>query len=219
MNKSSSKSIPETVVTAASSRRDFLKRTVAVSTVFAVPNILTKPVFGAATPNNRVNVGQIGCGGISNYHIGFLGGMPDVRIVAVADAYKSRREATAAKLNGQYGEKGTVKAHADFREILARPDVDAVIVAAHDNWHTPMSIAAANAGKDVYCQKPLGLDFGLTNVLRKVIRSGSSNSERRPVPWQGIGRWFNWFATATSGNSSGSTCGVATCRSTWTSIT
>jgi predicted dehydrogenase len=170
MNKSSSKSIPETVVTATSSRRDFLKRTVAVSTVFAVPNILTKPVFGAATPNNRVNVGQIGCGGISNYHIGFLGGMPDVRIVAVADAYKSRREATAAKLNGQYGEKGTVKAHADFREILARPDVDAVIVAAHDNWHTPMSIAAANAGKDVYCQKPLGLDFGLTNVLRKVIR-------------------------------------------------
>ncbi len=170
MNQSPSKSISETIVTATSSRRDFFKRTVAASTVFAVPNILTKPVFGVAAPSNRVNVGQIGCGGISNYHIGYLGGMPDVRIVAVADAYKSRREATAAKLNKQYGENGAVKAHADFREILARPDVDAVIVAAHDNWHTPMSIAAAKAGKDVYCQKPLGLDFGLTSLLRKVIR-------------------------------------------------
>ena len=170
MNKSPSKSIPESAATATRSRRDFLKRTVAVSTVFAVPHILTKPLFGAAAPSNRVNVGQIGCGNISNYHIGFLGAMPDVRIVAVADAYKSRREATAARLNKQYGENGTVKAYADFREILARPDVDAVVVAAHDNWHTPMSIAAAKAGKDVYCQKPLGLDFGLTNVLRNVIR-------------------------------------------------
>jgi predicted dehydrogenase len=127
-------------------------------------------LLGAPAPSNRVNVGQIGCGGISHYHIGFLGAMPDVRIVAVADAYKSRREATAAKLNQQYGEAGTVKAYADFREILARPDVDAVIVAAHDNWHTPMSIAAAKAGKDVYCQKPLGLNFGLTDLLRKAIR-------------------------------------------------
>jgi hypothetical protein len=170
MSQSPSNSIPEAVVTATSSRRDFFKRAVAAGAVFAVPTILTKPVFGAAAPSNRVNVGQIGCGGISHYHIGYLGGMPDVRIVAVADAYKSRREATAARLNTQYGEKGAVKAYADFREILARTDVDAVIVAAHDNWHTPMSIAAAKAGKDVYCQKPLGLNFGLTNVLRKVIR-------------------------------------------------
>ncbi len=170
MNRSPHKRIPESTVTATSSRREFLQRAVAVSTVFAVPHILTKPVFGAAAPSNRVNVGQIGCGNISNYHIGFLGAMPDVRIVAVADAYKSRREATAARLNTQYGENGTVKAYADFREILARPDVDAVVVATHDNWHTPMSIAAAKAGKDVYCQKPLGLDFGLTGMLRNVFR-------------------------------------------------
>ena len=114
-------------------------------------------------------MGQIGCGNISHYHIGYLGRMPDVRIVAVADAYKSRREATAARLNQQYGGGGIVKAYSDFREILARADVDAVIVAAHDNWHTPMSIAAVQAGKDVYCQKPLGLDFGLTGLLRKVV--------------------------------------------------
>ena len=68
----------------------------------------------------------------------------------------------AARYNKHYGGKEITTAHKDFREILARPDVDAVIIAAHDNWHTPMSIAAANAGKDVYCQKPLALDFSLT---------------------------------------------------------
>ena len=151
-------------------RRTFLKQSLAFSAVFAAPNIVTKSLFGADAPSNRVNVGQIGCGGIgSGYHIPILSAMPDVRIVAVADAYKSRRDAAAANLNAKYG-AGTVTAYADFREILARPDVDAVIIGAHDNWHTPMSIAAAKAGKDVYCQKPLGLDFGLTGILRQVVR-------------------------------------------------
>lgn len=150
-------------------RRDFVKRGIALSTVFAAPNILTRPLFGAEAPSNQVAVGQIGCGNIGgNYHIPHLSKMPDVRIVAVADAYKSRRDAAAAKLNAQYG-AGTVTAHADFREILARPDVDAIIVGAHDNWHTPMSIAAAKAGKDVYCQKPLALDLSLTRLLRDVV--------------------------------------------------
>ena len=150
-------------------RRAFLKRSLVCGAAIAAPHIVTTPVFGADAPSNRVNVGQIGCGNIgSNYHIPILTRESDVRIIAVADAYKSRREAAAARLNKKYGE-GTTKAYADFRELLARPDVDAVIIGAHDNWHMPMSIAAAKAGKDVYCQKPLGLDFGLTKVLRKVI--------------------------------------------------
>jgi len=151
-------------------RRQFIGRAVAASAAFAVPNIFTKPLFGASAPSNCVTVAQIGCGNIGrHYHIPTLSAMSDVRIVAVADAYKSRRDAAAAKLNAQYG-AGTTKAYADFREILARPDVDAVIVGVHDHWHTPMSIAAAKAGKDVYCQKPLALDFSLTASLRKVIR-------------------------------------------------
>lgn len=149
-------------------RRAFLNR--AAHAAWSVPTILTTPLFGVAAASNRVNVGQIGCGNIANYHIGYLGRMPDVRIVAVADAYKSRREAAAARLNKEYGGNGIVKAYADFRDILARPDVDAVIVAAHDNWHMPMSVAAVLAGKDVYCQKPLGLDFGLTGILRRAVR-------------------------------------------------
>jgi hypothetical protein len=170
MNQSPDKYGLKAVSRASGSRRNFLKRTAVAGAALAVPTVLTGRLLGAAAPNSRVNVGQIGCGNISNYHIGYLGEMPDVRIIAVADAYKSRREATAAALNKRYGANNTVKAHADFREILARADVDAVIVAAHDNWHMPMSIAAAQAGKDVYCQKPLGLNFGLTDLLRKTIR-------------------------------------------------
>jgi len=151
------------------SRRDFIKSGVVAGAAFGFPNIVPSVVFGATAPSNRVNVGQIGCGSISNYHTNYLSRMKDVRIVAVSDAYKSRREGKAVGLNKHYGGGDIVKAHADFREILARPDVDAVIVAAHDNWHTPMSIAAAKAGKDVYCQKPLALDLGRTKILRNVI--------------------------------------------------
>jgi hypothetical protein len=148
-------------------RRQFIKGTVAA---LAVPNIVTRPLFGAAAPGNQVTLGLIGCGNIgSNYHMKHLCAMSDVRIIAVADAYKSRREAAAAKLTKQYG-AGTTTAHADFREILARRDVDAVVIGAHDNWHVPMAIAAAKDGKDVYCQKPLALDYNLTRSLRNVFR-------------------------------------------------
>jgi predicted dehydrogenase len=152
------------------SRRKFLGGIAAAGTALSVPTILTTPVFGANAPTSRVNVGLIGCGNIANYHMGNLGLLADVRIVAVADAYKSRREAAAARLDNQYGGSGIARPHADFREIFARADVDAVVIAAHDNWHMPMSVAAAKAGKDVYCQKPLGLDFGLTGLLRETIR-------------------------------------------------
>ena len=151
----------------STSRRNFLKNAVGASAVFAVPNIMTGRLFGAPSANGIVNVGLIGCGNIGNYHRSHLGQMKDVRIIAVADAYRSRRTTFAAELNAQYGETSLVKAHADFREILARPDIDAIVIGAHDNWHTPMSIAALKAGKDVYCQKPLALDFSMTKLLRK----------------------------------------------------
>ena len=152
------------------SRRDFVKSGVVAIAAFGVPTIVPSTVFGAATPNDRVNIAQIGCGSISGYHTGYLSRMQDVRVIAACDAYRSRRDGRAAGYNKHYGGKEITKAYADFREVLARSDIDAVIVAAHDNWHTPMSIAAAKAGKDVYCQKPLALDFSQTGLLRKVIK-------------------------------------------------
>lgn len=151
------------------SRRRFIKSTAAVSAALSMPTIVPSTVFGAEAPSNRVHVGQIGCGNIGNYHSNYLTQMPDVRVVAVCDAYKSRRDAKAELYNTHYGSTDITQVHADFRDLIARPDVDAVIVGAHDNWHTPMSIAAARAGKDVYCQKPLALDLGRTKLLRKAV--------------------------------------------------
>jgi hypothetical protein len=150
-------------------RRDFIKRGLAASAAFSVPVIVPSSVFGAQAPSNRVNVALIGCGGIGHYHKNWLTQFEDVHIVAVADAYKSRRVAMEAELNKHYDAPGTTKAYADFREIIADPGVDAVFIGAHDNWHTPMAIAAARAGKDVYCQKPLALDLSQTKLLREAV--------------------------------------------------
>ena len=142
---------------------------IALGAAVGIPAIVPSTVFGKASPAERVNIGLIGCGGISRYyHRNYLKRMADVRIIAVCDAYTSRREKAVTELNGHYGGQFT-KAYADFREVLARSDVDAVIVAAHDNWHTPMSIAAVHAGKDVFCQKPLALDLSHTAILRKAV--------------------------------------------------
>lgn len=154
-------------LTVSSSRRRFLKQAVGAGTAFAVPNILTRPLFGAPSANETIHAALIGCGNIGGYHRSNLARIEGVRIIAVADAFRSRREKFAAELNAQYKETNLVKAYADFREILARPDIDAVFIGAHDNWHTPMAIAAMKAGKDVYCQKPLALDFSLTKLLRQ----------------------------------------------------
>ena len=155
------------------SRRTFLKSAAMSGAAIGFPTIVPAAVVagkGRIMPNDRVNVGQIGCGGIANYyHHKKLKEMDDVRVVATCDAFVKKREALAEKYNKHYGGGDITTTHADFRELLARPDIDAVVVAAHDNWHTPMSIAAANAGKDVYCQKPLALDFSLTGLLREAV--------------------------------------------------
>jgi predicted dehydrogenase len=150
------------------SRRGFIKRGLAVSAAFSVPAIVPGTVFGADAPANRINVGLIGCGNIGNYHKNWLIQWDDVRIVAVCDAYKSRSSAMAEELNRHYGDN-TVKVYDDFREIISSPEVDAICIGAHDNWHTPMSIAAARAGKDIYCQKPLTLDLEQTKLLRTAV--------------------------------------------------
>ena len=165
-------------------RRTFL----ALGATAAFPVIIPSSVLGKNPPSERVTLGLLGCGGISRYyHRNYFKRMDDVRIIAVCDAYQSRREAAVQDMNGHY-QGNVTTAHTDFREILTRDDVDAVIVCAHDNWHTPMSIAAARAGKDVYCQKPLSLDLTQTPLLRNVV-----NEKKRVfqfgTQYRSMGRW------------------------------
>lgn len=101
--------------------------------------------------NERIGVGVIGCGGMGNAHISALlnlkrSGYP-VEIVAVCDVWQKRLEAAAARAGA--------KPYTDYRKLLENRDVDAVTIATPDHWHAPITIAAAETGRDVYCEKPM----------------------------------------------------------------
>lgn len=136
-------------------RRGFLKRAGSMGAGLAVAgrafsaNNKLNPgrVVGA---NDRINVGLIGCGGRGTYVAKAFakhGETNNSHIVAVCDVYVKRRRLNA--------ENHQAKAYADYREILARPDIDAVIVATPDHWHAPIALEAMDKGKDVYLEKPM----------------------------------------------------------------
>ncbi|HBY64742.1 MAG TPA: gfo/Idh/MocA family oxidoreductase [Solibacterales bacterium] len=119
--------------------------------------------------NDKVNVAFLGVGtrGGDGLIPMFLK-VPECQAVAVCDPWKDRREARAKKIDDAYGKKGCA-AYADFREVLARKDIDAVVIATPDHWHLPMAILAAEAGKDIYLEKPLGLSIPQAQRLRKAL--------------------------------------------------
>ncbi len=160
---------------ASSSRRQFLSRTAVGATALALPTVIPRHVLGddrVASANERVNVGYIGCGRRSNQ----LRGLPaDAQIVAVADCNLPRAEADAARYK--------CKSFQDYRKMLEMADLDAVVVATPDHWHTLPSIHACMAGKDVYVEKPMTLTIRegrqLTNAARKYKRIVQCGSQQR----------------------------------------
>jgi predicted dehydrogenase len=104
---------------------------------------------GAAAANDRIQVGIIGAGARSHELMAALMALPQAEIVAVVDAYKGRVERAIERVGGR------IKAYRDYREVLARKEIDAVVVATPDHWHRSMVLDAIAAGKDVYCEKPL----------------------------------------------------------------
>jgi predicted dehydrogenase len=109
---------------------------------------------GRAAPSERIVLGAVGVGGRGGYDLRALLGQRDVQAVAVCDVQKARRDAAKRTVDGRYG-RGDCAVYRDFREMLAvRTDLDAVLIATGDRWHTPASILAMEAGLDVYCEKP-----------------------------------------------------------------
>ena len=159
-----------------SNRRGFLRRS-----ALAFGAVVTGPTFipahalgrgGAGSPNSRITMGFIGLGGQGTGHL--LGGAwtyvpggyvarEDVQVLAVCDVRQTRREHARQRSNQMYAQKfgqagyAGVQAYRDFREVLARPDIDAVLLAQPYHWAAPMSIMALRAGKDVYCEKPIAI--------------------------------------------------------------
>lgn len=111
--------------------------------------VATAAVAAQTGPNDRINMACIGYGIMGQVDVGTVVTMPGVKVVAVCDVYDGRLTRAKEQLGS---DTFTTR---DYREILARKDIDAVIVATPDHWHAPIAIDAMRAGKDVYCQKPM----------------------------------------------------------------
>jgi predicted dehydrogenase len=142
------------------SRREFLKGSAAAGAAFAWPTIVPSSVFGAAAPSNRLTVGCIGLGGQGSGNMKGFNAKKDCAVVAVCDVDADHRE-KAREMVGL----DVKSSYNDFRDVIARDDIDAVSIAAPDHWHVPISIAAVRAGKDVFCEKPLTLTIAEGRVL------------------------------------------------------
>ncbi|HOA73263.1 MAG TPA: Gfo/Idh/MocA family oxidoreductase [Phycisphaerae bacterium] len=146
-------------------RRSVLK---AATAAFGFPWIVRASALGAGSavaPSNRITVGCIGVGGQGLYDMGQLLALPDVQVVAVCDPKRDRRDKARQIVNEHY--KGDAcAAYNDFRELVARPDIDAVQIASTDHWHVLHALAAVRAGKDIYVEKPLGMSIQEAKVLR-----------------------------------------------------
>jgi predicted dehydrogenase len=168
-------------------RRNMLQRCLASGTAVAIPWFVPAAARGAedkAAPSERITLGVIGIGPRATYDLGGMLKQSDCRCVAVCDVQASRRDAGKRLIDQHYGNKDCA-VYRDFRELLARPDIDAVLIATGDRWHAPASILAAKAGKDVYSEKPCGLTIGLCQALDEVIRQTGrvfqAGTQRRSV--------------------------------------
>jgi predicted dehydrogenase len=146
-------------MTNAFTRRRFLS-TVAATTV-AAPLAITGRNFARPPAGDRITLGFIGVGTMGRGHLGGFLGQKDVQVVAVCDVVAERREDAKRIVESHYDrqkDKGEYKGcttYGDFRHLLARKDLDAVVIATPDHWHTIPCLAAAKAGLDIYCEKPL----------------------------------------------------------------
>jgi len=166
--------MPEGLLGRRVGRREFLTAASgAVAGAAALPHVVPSPALGksarAPAPSERVTVGCIGVGNRGRQVLGNFLARRDAQVVAVCDA--KSRELTYARdlVDRQYGLLGCA-AYADFRELLAREDIDAVLIATPDHWHAVMAMAAVRAGKDLYLEKPLTLSVAENQALRAAAR-------------------------------------------------
>jgi len=150
-------------------RRGFLKSAAALA---AAPCVIPSSVLGAdgaVSPSERIVMAGIGIGGRGSGDLQTLMGLPDCQFVAVAEVRKERRDAVKAMIDGHYRNQDC-QTYMDFREVLARKDIDAVLIATSDRWHTPLSVFSMRAGKDVYCEKPCSFSIAEGRVLADTAR-------------------------------------------------
>ncbi|MEW6356859.1 MAG: Gfo/Idh/MocA family oxidoreductase [Planctomycetota bacterium] len=174
-------------------RREFLRA--AGAGIIAAPWIIPSSALGAdgaVAPSERITLGVIGNGMMGRGHVGWCLGTRAVQLLAVCDVDRVRCEEgrqradltyAAQRADGSY--RGCT-AYNDYRELLARPDIDAVVIVTPDHWHTLQSIDAAKAGKDVYCEKPISITIqqgrALAETMRRYGRVFQTGTQYRSMP-------------------------------------
>ncbi len=175
-------------------RRDFVKNSSAVMAgTILLPTIVPSTVFGKDAPSNKINVAQIGFGRIAMGHdLAETLRFDQARIIAVADLDSNRVAKGKQFIEGYYNkqtgskEAVNVKTYGDYREMLLRKDIDAVMISTPDHWHTQPAIEAALAGKDVYLQKPTSLTIAEGRMLVDVVKKKGTilqvGTQQRSMP-------------------------------------
>ena len=150
------------------SRRSFLKSGLPLAAPFVIPSS-AMGLNGIVAPSNRINLAGIGIRNRGIYVLGFMLQQPDVQFRAVCDVQKVQQEKVKKIADEKYG-NNDCKTYRDFRELLQRDDIDAVLIATGDRWHTLMSIMAAQAGKDVYSEKPCCITMDECKILDDAMK-------------------------------------------------
>jgi predicted dehydrogenase len=163
-------------------RRKFLRQ--AAGALVAAPLVVSSTALGNANrpaASERITMGCIGVGGRGQHDMRSFLGNKDVQVVAVCDVQDGNMRNAKGQVDKKYG-NADCATYKDFREILARDDIDAVLVAAPDHWHAVISVDACRHGKDVYCEKPLSLTIregrAMVDAARRYDRVVSSGSQR-----------------------------------------
>ena len=164
-------------------RRRFLE---ASGAAFGVPLLIASRVLGAdggTPPSEKITLGFIGVGKQSYYHLSAMSGRADVQVLAICDVQETKREAARQLIQQRYGAQYPLGVYKDFRELIARDEIDAVVIGTPDHWHAIPAIESAKAGKDIYCEKPLSLTVvearAMVDAARRYGRVFQTGSQQR----------------------------------------
>jgi len=176
-------------------RRSFIRNTGSLAAgSLVLPTIVPSTVFGAQAPSNKINVGQIGCGRIARDHdtAETLKYIDQARIVAISDLDSNRMRDAKKRIEQYYNNELNkdnevdVRMYDNYKDMLADPNIDAVMISTPDHWHSQPAIEAALAGKDIYLQKPTSLTVEEGRLLSNIVhRTGvilQMGTQQRSMP-------------------------------------
>ena len=169
-------------------RRRFLKTALSAGAAIMAPQVIAGAALGkdgVAPPSERITVGGIGIGNRGTYDLGCFLQQPDVQFLAICDIKAGQRTKIKGIADKHHGNQDC-DMYRDFRELLDRQDIDAVLIATGPNWHCTASVYAARAGKDMYCEKPctknIEQSLVLADTMRRTGRVFQAGTQRRNLP-------------------------------------